>query len=413
MRKNVRLAVNSAPPARDTVALDRPVSARNDDTVAPGPLLVEILREALAANSTEIHFEQSETLCRVRKRVNGQLDEVRIDSSTLTDELLSELATPQKPLHPDPPPDHSERCVKLKLGHTDYLLEYLYYPTSSGTNLTIQIHCEARLPETLDQTLLNTSQIHQIRNHLSRKPRGMTIVYGKQHELLQSLYYGFIGDANCIENKIVSIEQINRKQIARVNHIAIAELCDPGAISRLAAKHADLIFVDSQCTNDHSLLTSIINNSHSLFLFINAATATGAIARLTDVAISERQLASNLTTLIQLENTRMVCPHCAHTHEINGTDMEWLQHNRLGRASNAALVYAAGCDRCDFSGSQSSRTLASVCTVEDNLRRAIESRNAEAIDSATRAIVGTNSIADQIAALVALGKVSFTEYKTL
>lgn len=413
MRKNVQLAVNPTSSTRETDAQDRQISARNDDIVEPGPQFIKILGDAVAANSTEIHFEQSENLCRVRKRVNGELDEIRIESPTLTDELLSELAASQTTAHSVPTLTSGEHCVKLKLGHTDCMLEYVYYPTSIGKNLTLQIHCEEKLPETLDQTLLNASQIQQIRNHISRKPRGITIIYGKQHELLQSLYYGFIGDANCIENKIVSIEYINRKKIARINHIAVAELSDPIAVARLAAKHADVVFVDAQCTQDQPLLKQILYNKHSAFLFINADNATGAISHLTDVAISERQLASNLTTLIQLDNTRMVCPHCAHTHEINGADMEWLQHNKLGRAKSTALVYAPGCDRCDFSGSQSSQTLVSVCTVEDNLRRAIESRNTAALDSAAQAIVGANSIADQIVELVAKGKVSFTEYKTL
>lgn len=413
MQKNAQHPDTSSGNGQTAVSLTPQLTAKNDDLAYTRPLLSNVLEEIIAEDCSEVHFEQDEGLCRIRKRLNGHLDERRIESATLAGDLIEELLGSNQPL-PDnhAVADTGERTLKLKVGKTDYLLEYIFYPTACGQNLTIHIHCAEKLPETLDQTTLNTFQIQTLRNQVTAIRPGLTIICGPQ-ALLQDVYYGFLGDANCVEKKIVSIERINRKKIPRINHIALTELDNPMAAAGIAIKHADLLFIDSQCSQDKTLIRQILDSNRSATLFINTANTTRAIAHLANFAINERQLASNLTTLIQLENTRLVCPHCADTHQLNGQDMQWLQNKPLGRNKNNVLVYTPGCDRCEFSGSIKTQTLLSVCAVEDNLRCAIESRSSANIESATQTILGTNSIPQQIDALVSQGKVSFTEYRAL
>lgn len=388
------------------------VDAKNDD-LAGEQRLLPFLVETIAAGSSEIHFEQDTEVCRVRTRLDGHLDERRIESATLTEKLIAEISAINRPASRQGSPVYKEQSLRMTIGDSTCYLQYAFYPTVSGHNLSIQIHREDQVADTLDQTSLNAEQIRLLRAQTSKISQGITIICSRQTDLLQDVFYGLLGDINCVEKKIVSIEQTNKKRISRINHIALSSIENPVAVIRMATTHADQLLIDWQCTLNQPLIKHILMNHQAAVLFVKAPDTSSAIAQLTDFANSERQLANNLKTLIHLDNTRLVCPHCANAHELNGEEMKWMQDRSIGRRKNHALVYAPGCERCNYSGSQESSTLLCVCNAEDGLRRAIECRDTSAIVKATQAATGSQSIEDQIDCLVSAGKVSFTEYRSL
>ena len=229
---------------------------------------------------------------------------------------------------------------------------------------------------------------------------------------MQSVYYGLLGELNCVEKKIVSVEHKNAKHLARINQLSVASLPNAELITRLATQYADIVFIDWLCTRNVAVMSNVFAEYQSATIFVTADSCSQAIAQLSDSALNEKQLATNLKNVVELNKSRLVCPHCAHAYDINGADMQWLEKHSLSKLKAKAYTYATGCERCAFSGSIESKPLVSCYKVDDNMRNAIESRNASAITKASERIQGSHSVAKQRLKLVAAGKVSFEEYKS-
>lgn len=388
--------------------------AENDDVAHSGLSLTDALQDAIESGSNEIHFEQDAQLCRIRKRINGQLDESRIESANLVTDLITEVETISNINVGSRNPvvaSQGDLIIALEINDSHHDLECVYYPTTSGHNLSIRIAGTNQLPETLEQTSLDSSQISLLRDHFTKKSHGLTLICGPDTNMLQDLYYGLLGETNCVEDKIVSLEHHCARDIPRINQLSLSVLENAEKISQLATRYADKLFIDWQCAKNKTLIKNVLNNYQSATIFISAQNASIAISQLTDYALNERQLSTNLSTILHLDSIRTVCSHCANSHELSGADMQWLEGQAIGKKSNGAFVYAPGCDRCDYTGSQTSRPLMSLCRVDDTLRNAIETRNSSAVENVLQKQTGMNSIERQIAALVSTGKVSFTEYK--
>ena len=388
--------------------------AGNDESASARISLDAHLQETLESGSTEVHFEQDVEVCRIRRRVNGRLNESRIDSTTLVADLITEvqqLSNGRIAGSSLSGEDYGEVTLTIYINKIANHLECTYYPTSCGHNLTVNVTGKNSLPESLEQTTLSGTQVQQLRDYFLTSDKGLTLICSSNTKLLQQIYYGLMGESNCVEDRIVSIEHSCTKKIPRINQLNLASIDQPGNITRLATKQADRIYIDWRSAKNKTLFTDILENYQQAVVFLEAPNTDEAISRLTDGTINERQLATNLAGIIHLEDIRMVCPHCANSHELNGADMKWLESRSLGKNTKNVFVYAPGCERCDYSGSDASKTLLSICEGNDNLRSAIEDRGSAAIKKATAKALGQNAITTQVETLVAKGKVSFTEYK--
>lgn len=405
---------NSLSPAQNPDTLSHRIKAENDEVGEATLSLVPAILATLESGSNEVHFEQDKQLCRIRKRINGQLDESRIESSTLVAELIEEvreLGSNECGIKNMPAANHGEFSVSVEIHDANLRLNCSYFPTTSGHNLTLKINSDKTIPETLEQSSLDSQQTQELRNHILRASHGLTLVCSSNTDLLQQIYYGMLGEVNCVENKVVSLEYNSAREFPRINQLSLASCESVDNIALLATKHADKLFIDWQSATDKQLMRSVLENYQSAIVFIAAHDSTTAIQQLTDYALNERQLATSLSILVNLEQVREICPHCADRHELSGPDMQWLEDQPLGKKTASAFVYAPGCTRCDYSGSQASATLMSVCEINDKIRSAIESRSSTTITTATNQKLGKYSMASKIESMVANGKVSFTEFK--
>lgn len=405
MRKSNKLAITTTD--HSPMVLPHGTVAENDEIANNRPQLSAFLNDAVSAGVREIHFEQDAEVCRVRKRENGQLDESRIDSPTLASDLITEIRGHNTNEH-----FYGEASFTQRFASGLCTMECSYYPTISGQNLSILIEATSQIAESLDQTSLNSKQIQSLRQLYSKKNTGITLLVGSETGLLQSLYYGLLGELNCVEKKIISIEHKNAKKLARINQLSLANEPDADLITRLATQHADCIFVDWCCSKQTGVMSHLISQYRSATVFMVADNCGQAIAQLTDCATNAKQLATNLQEIVHVKNARQVCPHCAHAYEINGKDMQWLEKHALSKLKEKSYMYATGCERCAFSGSVESQPLLSTYSVDDTLRDAIEFGSVSAITKFSEQIQGNQSVNKQLLKLVAQGKVSFEEYKS-
>ncbi len=377
------------------------LDAQNDDESPYGvQVFFDLLDQSLKSNLRIAHLEQEADFCRVRARVNGRLTEYRVDSGNVVAELMAEFKSKTaRASH------RSEASLVFDASRDNVLchIECFMYSTTTGSALTIQINHPRNIADTLDQTTLSTDSIAKLRMHTSQQREGLTVISSPSVELLCNTYYALLAEYNNLDTKLVSFESSQRKKVARVSHTTAI---DAASIPELDSDH---IFIDWHSSSDPELLNALLNVYPTATVFVQAQSSAKATRQLSDIAISERQLATNLTTLIELDHAHMICPHCAEAHDPNGAEIRMMEDHHI--VANSALNYAPGCDRCEHTGFGDHRTLMSLCEVTDLLRQTIESRCMSKMTKNLQTILKKDSLAEQRKRLVSAGQMELKSLK--
>lgn len=376
-----------------------PFYARNDESPDAASHFHQLLDDAIDQKVRTIHLQQETAFCRVRKRIKGKLDEARVDSPTLISELIAEL----------------EKISSSTFGTIDTLTFYVVHrnvechivcqscPTTTGMALTLEINHPTNIPEILEQTTLKAESIDNIRQRLNSHTDGLTIVSSPSCDLLCDLYYPLLGELQTLDSRIVSFESSTRKHIPRVSQISVDHA------HGMPVTDADHVFIDWQRSRDTTLLNTLLNQYSTATVFIQATNSASAIRQLTDLAISERQLATNLTTCIELDHAHLICPHCAEAHNPNGSEIRIMEQHRI--KANSTLNYAPGCDRCNYTGIGEHRLLLSLCSASDAIRLSVETRSTDAIAKSFDSALKKQSIREQRKRLISAGQMNLQALK--
>ncbi|MEM7259051.1 MAG: ATPase, T2SS/T4P/T4SS family [Pseudomonadota bacterium] len=391
MSRSVMRKTNRLNPPQNISASNDAESAEHD----PAAVVQQFLDASLDQQVRVIHLEQESSGCRIRQRANGLLSEQRMPSPTFAGDfrhyLQRTVAT-----HSD---ESSGFTTQLTHRHVECHLHCSWYDTLRGEVVVLEIFNERNVPEALEQTTLDQTSTQQLRQQINQLSGGVLVVSARSASLLCDLYYPLLGELSGLENKVVSIESAARKSMPRINQVSVnAELVTPTDASH--------VFIDWQAVRQRHALDGLLAEYRTAVVFVQSANLPSAIRQLTDVSFSERQLASNLTSLIDIDRVRLICPHCASAHQPSGNEISQL--SQQGFDAHSTLNYATGCNTCDHTGFGDTKTLMAIYPVSDKLRRSVESRDSDNMQTALND--GTVvSIDNQRRELISCGQVEFKQ----
>lgn len=352
------------------------------------------LDDSLDSRVRTIHVEQNKNGCRIRKRANGLLTEERLDSSSFADALKHFLDTNIS--FSETESAGAVSCVSHR-GIENQVLWHCYH-TVGGSAHTIHIFNERNIPDSLERTNLDQKSILDIRQLLVQPKGGFTIVSSRSQNVLCDMYYSLLGELNTFNHKVISLESTPRRQIARVNQII-----DPD-VTPVTEMDASFVFVDWHTTTNIQVLNKLLSNHHNAFIFTQAADLPSATRQLSDVTQYERQLATRLSSLLEVERVRLVCPQCCSTLQPGKVESYLLTES--GISPQSVLNFAHGCSTCDYTGYGGCKTLLAHYRMNDHLRHLIEARQHDAINSALNS-TQVSSIERQRNSLISGGQVEF------
>lgn len=341
-----------------------------------------------------IHLEQESTGCRIRQRAHGVLTEQRLDDTTFASDFRDYL---QRTL-PSPAALPGGLTATLSHRHIDCHLTCHWYPTTQGQVVILKIFHERNIPESLEQTTLDQSCVEQLRQQIKTHSGGLMVICSESEELLCDTYYALLAELTDLENKVISFESAARKHIARINQVQAAN----DAV--MIPDDSSHVFIDWQSVKQQGVLNSLLADYRTAVVFVQSQHLPAAIRQLTDIAFNERQLASNLESMLELAQVRLVCPHCAAAHHPNGSEISQLTSQ--GIDADSTLNYAPGCSTCDYTGYGEAKSLMAFYPVTDKLRASVETRRNEAVQQVLTAskVISVN---DQRRLLISCGQVEF------
>lgn len=343
-----------------------------------------------------IHIEQEADCCRIRSRADGLLSEQRINNTEFAAGVKRFLEACLSQNIQMAGAEKTAACL-IHRGVVCHI-NWHCYQTVSGNVIVIDIYNDRNIPDTLDQTSLDQSTILSVRQLLKQPEGGVVVISSNTEDLLCDVYYALLGELTAFDQKIISLESVNRKNVARINQIVSTKY------PSIVASDASFVFVDWHNANDPKLINEILKNYSRTYVFTLAASLPSAIRQLTDIARHERRLATSLSSLVEIGRVRLVCPHCC-TAIIPGK-VESIVLSRCGITSNSSLNYGFGCQSCDFTGYGDSKILLALYEMNDLLRYQIESRRADEIRASLKSSL-VKSIESQRNTLISNGLVEF------
>ncbi len=435
MQHNPRRETFESPTISNTsnlvVNLDHWCSAANDDSIQC--FLKTTLQSMISGQSRELHIEQETEFCRVRIRINGRLTEQKFYNPDFATELLTAINQESngKNPHARRPGDTGNNgadsdnagavnaandefgslTIPVQIDGEKCDLNICRYDTISGKCLTLSVSAASTIPEVLEQTRLDTATKQDIRHHYSSMPvKGITMICSHSDDLLRSVYYALLGEVNNVERKIVSLQNNIDKQVPRVSQILANGNANQSGNKRslltavsTVTRLSDHVFVDWETACDEGIINALQSNAQST-LFWRGNVSSGLLQ-----LFSAENLRLNLHTIIELEDTALICPHCAETYKPGKLDFKRLPET-MSDQNSGSFFFANGCDRCDDTGVSSLATVTSMCKGTDAIREALANRSLQATERALASAQGRTSIRLQLEALAKTGKISFEDW---
>jgi general secretion pathway protein E len=116
---------------------------------------------------------------------------------------------------------------------------------------------------------------------------------------------------------------------------------------------------------------------HLVLATLHTNDAAGAVVRLVDMGIEPFLVASSLLGVLAQRLVRRLCPACRRAHAPDAAERALLAIGNGGGADHP-LFTAPGCEACAFTGYQGRSGIFELLLIDDESRRLIHDRSAEA-----------------------------------
>jgi type IV pilus assembly protein PilB len=336
----------------------------------------QMLRDAVAANASDIHIEPQKNQLLVRFRQDGVLVKYQVFPSEIGPALTSRLKVMAK------------IDIAEKRRHQDGRL--LFEEQGIAVDLRIStyasIHGETivlRLLNTRSQ-LLNVKQLgmgpRMLQNFLESAldaPSGVVIVTGPTGSGKTTTLYSSVHYLNHPHTSIITAEDPVEYVVDGVTQCSINPrigLTYEDTLKHIVRQDPDVIVI-GEIRDTFSAETAIqaALTGHKVLTTFHTEDSIGGLVRLLNMNIEAFLVSSTVVSVLAQRLVRKVCPHCAEdeplaTHQIA----------RLGYASKDVqglnFKVGRGCSECNFIGYKGRIAVFELLTLNEQVKDAVISR---------------------------------------
>lgn len=389
------------------------MQAANDSNCNTGNLLFPVVEELLRCGSREVHLAQEPEYCRLRHRINGELTESKIYQQNVVDTVLSQLRSVSR--QPTPGECASFRISAERI-EPMATIDAVYFQTAAGPCLTLTLQTPLRIPEMLEQLVLDDHSIQQLRAELQSNLHGAALVLSDRPSCLSDLYHALVAESNRLTGKSLSLEYQVTRPLPRLTQLSPPLYADADTMTSNALKGADRAFCDWQCNQPGSFYgTPLWQSTIPMVSFHLAHSGSVAMRDLTAHGSDRQAAAGRLEKVVCARETGTLCPHCADCHQPGPLQQKWLDdHAAILLPDQPSMFFASsGCSRCDETGVSGQLQLIEVSRCDDAMAEAFASRDSQAFDLALQANLISESIAHQAHRAANSGTITFDHFQQL
>ncbi len=332
-------------------------------------LVDALLGEALDSRASDIHLEPDGEHLRVRFRIDGVLQEIKLLPIALHEAVCSRIKILSKldiTEHRQPQDGH----LVLPVGGRHVDLRISTYPTVSGENVVLRLLDQASVALKLADLGFAADTVTAV-GELIQRPHGMLLVTGPTGSGKTTTLYAALTQINSMSRNLMTIEDPVEYQLPLIRQTQIqpkAGLTFATGLRAILRQDPDVIMVGEirdQETAEIAIHASL--TGHLVLSTLHTNDAVGAIARLLDMRVEPFLLSSTLLGVLGQRLVRRICAQC----------QEGARLPEPLRAKYPELTVAyrgRGCRACRTTGFTGRIAIGELFVISDSIRPRIAQR---------------------------------------
>jgi len=334
-----------------------------------------IIRDAVASEATDVHFEPSETDMRLRYRIDGVMTSVPLPQGVGTYsraivssiKVMAQLNIAEKRL-----PQDGRFGIEVDGRSLDIRVSIL--PAQHGEAANLRILNRESLLLQLDQLGYSPEQLETIQG-LIRYPHGLVLYTGATGSGKTTSLYASLAKINTDERKIITIEDPVEYRMAGVTQLQVNQDIDFTFASGLRSvlRHDPDVVLIGEIRDDETarIAISAAMTGHLVFSTLHTNDSASAATRLIEMGVPPYLVASSVEGVIAQQLVRRVCPSCRQPVEVESALIDQIAGAVGEGARTTAMYRGVGCPDCRFTGYHGRLGLFEVITLDDALRAMI------------------------------------------
>lgn len=348
-------------------------SSHNVKTVG---IVNDILTGALKQRASDIHMEPYTEELRIRYRVDGLLQERKIDidpkfiaAIIARLKIMARLDITQRRL-----PQDGRISIKLESKEVDLRISVL--PLVSGEKVVMRILEKSNLNVDLEK-LGFSPDIFEIFKKVTAKPHGMILITGPTGSGKSTTLYAILNRLNTSEKHLITVEDPVEYQLKGITQIQVKQeinLSFAQILRSVLRQSPDVVMVgeirDFE-TVDIAIKAALTGQLILSTLHTNDAVST--IVRLMNMKVEPFLIASTVILIAAQRLCRKICQHCKEAYEVPLSHLVGIAKKGF-KESKAVLYRGKGCPQCNNKGYFGRVAVVEAFLIDDNVRQMILER---------------------------------------
>ncbi len=347
-------------------------------------LLQSLFEDAVRLGASDIHLEPEENMLRIRKRVDGVLQEDVVREARIAPavvlrlKLMSNLDISEKRR-----PQDGRFQIQVQNRRIDVRLATL--PVQHGETVVMRLLDQGGGAIHVDQIGMDAQMTAAFRR-LLRWPHGIILVTGPTGSGKSTTLYAALNELNRPEVKIITVEDPVEYRLPRINQVQVntkIDLSFASVLRTVLRADPDIIMVGEmrdQETASIGLRAAL--TGHLVLSTLHTNDAVQSALRLTDMGAEPYLVASTLRGIVAQRLIRKLCPRCARPAQLSPQQHAWLA--QIGISDDGSFREPAGCDHCNNSGYKGRLGVFELLVIDEAMAEALRSGNQDAFLAAAR-----------------------------
>lgn len=312
-------------------------------------ILQALFEDAVRFNASDIHIEPDLDVLRLRRRVDGLLQEQVVQEKRIAPALVSKLKLmagleiAERRL-----PQDGRFDMEVKGRVIDVRLSTL--PVQDGESVVLRLLDRSK-DHTALHTILEPDLLHRFQKIIQRL-HGLVLITGPTGSGKTTTLYGALHLLNTPDKKIITVEDPVEYRLPRISQVQVNPrigLHFSSILRTVLRQDPDIILVGEmrdQETAEMAIRAAL--TGHLVFSTLHTNSAVGAAVRLLEMGLEGYAVAAAVRCIVAQRLVRRVCAGCVEPVMPSLSELALLQ--RWVGDRPALWVRGSGCAACHFTG---------------------------------------------------------------